>query len=123
MDAQIQALKDRGVRIAVDDFGTGYSSLRYLRDFPIDVLKIDKSFVDGLPEDPQQVALVEGIVHLADTLGLKVIAEGIEEQPQRELLALVGCRYGQGFLFARPLTVEQGEAMLREYDGVGPRAG
>ncbi|MEV5101865.1 putative bifunctional diguanylate cyclase/phosphodiesterase [Streptomyces massasporeus] len=123
IDAQIQALKDRGVRIAVDDFGTGYSSLRYLRDFPIDVLKIDKSFVDGLPEDPQQVALVEGIVHLADTLGLQVIAEGIEEQPQRELLALVGCRYGQGFLFARPLTVEQGEAMLREHDGVGPTAG
>ena len=123
IDAQIQALKDRGVRIAVDDFGTGYSSLRYLRDFPIDVLKIDKSFVDGLPEDPQQVALVEGIVHLADTLGLQVIAEGIEEEPQRELLALVGCRYGQGFLFARPLTVEQGEAMLREHEGVGPRAG
>ncbi|MFF7734391.1 EAL domain-containing protein [Streptomyces sp. NPDC007984] len=123
IDAQIQALKDRGVRIAVDDFGTGYSSLRYLRDFPIDVLKIDKSFVDGLPEDPQQVALVEGIVHLADTLGLQVIAEGIEEQPQRELLSLAGCRYGQGFLFARPLTVEQGEAMLREHDGVGPASG
>ncbi|MFF8871859.1 putative bifunctional diguanylate cyclase/phosphodiesterase [Streptomyces massasporeus] len=122
IDAQIQALKDRGVRIAVDDFGTGYSSLRYLRDFPIDVLKIDKSFVDGLPEDPQQVALVEGIVHLADTLGLQVIAEGIEEQPQRELLALVGCRYGQGFLFARPLTVEQGEAMLREHDSGRPTA-
>ncbi|MFD8227357.1 putative bifunctional diguanylate cyclase/phosphodiesterase [Streptomyces massasporeus] len=123
IDAQIQALKDRGVRIAVDDFGTGYSSLRYLRDFPIDVLKIDKSFVDGLPDDPQQVALVEGIVHLADTLGLQVIAEGIEEEPQRELLALVGCRYGQGFLFARPLTVQQGEAMLREHDGVGPTGG
>ncbi|MGI5366007.1 putative bifunctional diguanylate cyclase/phosphodiesterase [Streptomyces iakyrus] len=118
IDAQIQALKERGVRIAVDDFGTGYSSLRYLRDFPIDVLKIDKSFIDGIPEDPQQVALVEGIVHLADTLGLQVIAEGIETQPQRELLAQVGCRYGQGFLFARPLTVEQGEAILREhFDG------
>ncbi|GAA2761711.1 hypothetical protein GCM10010103_07520 [Streptomyces paradoxus] len=114
IDAQIQALKDRGVSIAVDDFGTGFSSLRYLRDFPIDVLKIDKSFIDGIPEDPQQVALVEGIVRLADTLGLQVIAEGIEEQPQRELLADIGCRYGQGFLFARPLTVEQGEALLRQ---------
>ncbi|MFD5738749.1 putative bifunctional diguanylate cyclase/phosphodiesterase [Streptomyces massasporeus] len=113
IDAQIHALKERGVRIAVDDFGTGFSSLRYLRDFPIDVLKIDKSFIDGIPHDPQQVALVEGIVHLADTLGLQVIAEGIEKQPQRELLAAIGCRYGQGFLFARPLTVEQGEALLR----------
>ncbi|MEU9626792.1 EAL domain-containing protein [Streptomyces luteogriseus] len=114
IDAQIQALKDRGVRIAVDDFGTGFSSLRYLRDFPIDVLKIDKSFIDGIPQDPQQVALVEGIVHLADTLGLQVIAEGIEEEPQQELLADIGCRYGQGFLFARPLTLEQGEALLRQ---------
>ncbi|MCK8432942.1 EAL domain-containing protein [Streptomyces sp. D2-8] len=112
--AQIQALKDRGVRIAVDDFGTGFSSLRYLRDFPIDVLKIDKSFIDGIPQDPQQVALVEGIVHLADTLGLQVIAEGIEEEPQQELLADIGCRYGQGFLFARPLTLEQSEAVLRQ---------
>lgn len=114
IDAQIRALKDRGVRIAVDDFGTGFSSLRYLRDFPIDVLKIDKSFIDGIPQDPQQVALVEGIVHLADTLGLQVIAEGIEEEPQKELLAGIGCRYGQGFLFARPLTLEQGEAVLRQ---------
>ncbi|AMW14267.1 diguanylate cyclase [Streptomyces qaidamensis] len=119
IDAQIQALKDRGVRIAVDDFGTGFSSLRYLRDFPIDVLKIDKSFIDGIPHDPQQVALVEGIVHLAETLDLQVIAEGIEEQPQRDLLADIGCRYGQGFLFARPMTVEQGEAVLRERNGHG----
>ncbi|MFI6851139.1 putative bifunctional diguanylate cyclase/phosphodiesterase [Streptomyces sp. NPDC050416] len=122
IDAQIQALKDRGVRIAVDDFGTGFSSLRYLRDFPVDVLKIDKSFIDGIPEDPRQVALVEGIVHLADTLGLQVIAEGIEEQPQRELLADIGCRYGQGFLFARPLTVEQGEAVLRRRNAEGASA-
>jgi EAL domain-containing protein (putative c-di-GMP-specific phosphodiesterase class I) len=113
IDAQIRSLKDRQVRIAVDDFGTGFSSLRYLRDFPIDVLKIDKSFIDGIPQDPQQVALVEGIVRLAGTLGLQVIAEGIEEEPQRELLAGLGCRYGQGFLFARPMTLEQGEAVLR----------
>ncbi|GGV58968.1 putative bifunctional diguanylate cyclase/phosphodiesterase [Streptomyces massasporeus] len=123
IDAQIQALKDRGVRIAVDDFGTGFSSLRYLRDFPIDVLKIDKSFIDGIPHDPQQLALVEGIVHLADTLGLQVIAEGIEDQPQRELLGHIGCLYGQGFLFARPLTVEQGEAVLRERNDGGRAEG
>ncbi|MER5944039.1 EAL domain-containing protein [Streptomyces sp. NPDC001928] len=120
IDTLIRALKDLGVRIAVDDFGTGYSSLRYLRDFPIDVLKIDKTFIDDISKDPRQVALVEGIIHLADTLGLQVIAEGIEEQRQRELLADIGCGYGQGYLFARPMTVEQGEAALRRHGGVRP---
>ncbi|XUL86452.1 putative bifunctional diguanylate cyclase/phosphodiesterase [Streptomyces galilaeus] len=119
-DAQIDALtrelKGLGVRIAVDDFGTGYSSLRYLREFPIDVLKIDKTFIDDIPQDPRQVALVEGIVRIADTLGLQVIAEGIEEPAQRELLAGIGCRFGQGYLFARPMTVEQGEQVLRRHD-------
>jgi diguanylate cyclase (GGDEF)-like protein/PAS domain S-box-containing protein len=114
IDALIRGLKDVGVRIAIDDFGTGYASLRYLRDFPIDVLKIDKTFIDDVPRDSQQVALVEGIVRLADTLGLQVIAEGIEEQEQRELLASIGCRFGQGYLFARPMTVEQGELVLRQ---------
>ncbi|MGP4048924.1 aminotransferase class I/II-fold pyridoxal phosphate-dependent enzyme [Streptomyces sp. 2A115] len=119
-DTLIRALKDLGVRIAIDDFGTGFSSLRYLREFPIDVLKIDKTFIDDIPRDPQQVALVEGIVRIADTLGLQVIAEGIEQPAQRELLAGIGCRFGQGYLFARPLTVEQGEVVLRERDADRP---
>ncbi|WP_437074987.1 aminotransferase class I/II-fold pyridoxal phosphate-dependent enzyme [Streptomyces sp. enrichment culture] len=122
-DAQIQSvlasLKRLGVHIAVDDFGTGFSSLRYLRDFPIDVLKIDKTFIDDITRDPQQVALVEGIVRIADTLGLQVIAEGIEDVEQRDLLAHMGCRFGQGYLFARPMTVEQSERVLR--DGGGTR--
>ncbi|MET8096884.1 aminotransferase class I/II-fold pyridoxal phosphate-dependent enzyme [Streptomyces sp. NPDC005236] len=121
-DAQIQAvlyaLKDLGVHIAVDDFGSGYSSLRYLRDFPVDVLKIDKTFIDDIALDTRQVALVEGIVGLADTLGIQVIAEGIEEPVQRDLLAGMGCRFGQGFLFARPMTVQQSEFLLRQRDGV-----
>lgn len=117
IDALTRDLKDLGVRIAVDDFGTGFSSLRYLREFPIDVIKIDKTFIDDIPEDPRQVALVEGIVHIADTLGLQVIAEGIEEPAQRELLTDIGCRFGQGYLFARPMTVEQGEQVLRRHDG------
>ncbi|MEV0173665.1 aminotransferase class I/II-fold pyridoxal phosphate-dependent enzyme [Streptomyces sp. NPDC050803] len=126
-DAQIQgmlhALKDLGVHIAVDDFGTGFSSLRYLRDFPIDVLKIDKTFIDDIPRDAQQVALVEGIVRIADTLGLQVIAEGIEDPAQRDLLAGMGCRFGQGYLFARPMTVEQSERVLRRHTGaLGTRA-
>ncbi|MFI9151684.1 aminotransferase class I/II-fold pyridoxal phosphate-dependent enzyme [Streptomyces sp. NPDC053367] len=120
-DAQIQSvlgsLKELGVHIAVDDFGTGFSSLRYLRDFPIDVLKIDKSFIDDLARDAQQVALVEGIVRIADTLGLQVIAEGIEDAEQRDLLANMGCRFGQGYLFARPMTVEQSERVLRSGNG------
>ncbi|MFF9119913.1 aminotransferase class I/II-fold pyridoxal phosphate-dependent enzyme [Streptomyces massasporeus] len=110
----LATLKDLGVHIAVDDFGTGFSSLRYLRDFPIDVLKIDKSFIDDIARDAQQVALVEGIVRIADTLGLQVIAEGIEDTAQRDLLASMGCRFGQGYLFARPLTLEQSAHVLRE---------
>ncbi|MFE7753959.1 putative bifunctional diguanylate cyclase/phosphodiesterase [Streptomyces sp. NPDC057429] len=120
-DSQIEgvmrALKDLDVRIAVDDFGTGFSSLRYLRDFPIDVLKIDKSFIDDITTDAQQVALVEGIVDIADTLGLQVIAEGIENPGQRDLLACMGCRFGQGFLYARPMTVEQSDSLLRHPEG------
>lgn len=117
IQAVLQALKDLGVHIAVDDFGTGFSSLRYLRDFPIDVLKIDKTFIDDITHDPQQVALVEGIVRIADTLGMQVIAEGIEEPGQRDLLVDMGCRFGQGYLFARPMTVEQSERVLRSQNG------
>ncbi|MFD3662604.1 aminotransferase class I/II-fold pyridoxal phosphate-dependent enzyme [Streptomyces sp. NPDC058659] len=115
-DTQIRttmaALKDLGVSIAIDDFGTGFSSLSYLREFPIDILKVDKSFIDDITTDPQQVALVEGIVRIADVLGLLVVAEGIEHEEQRELLAEMGCRYGQGYLFARPMTAHQAESYL-----------
>ncbi|WP_371674287.1 aminotransferase class I/II-fold pyridoxal phosphate-dependent enzyme [Streptomyces sp. NBC_00289] len=122
IDTMVRSLKNLGVRIAVDDFGTGFSSLGYLRDFPIDVLKIDKSFIDDIPKDPRQFALVEGIVRMADTLGLQVIAEGVEQQVQREMLADMGCRFGQGFLFAPPMTVEQGEVVLRRGNGDRPPA-
>lgn len=116
-DEQVQGvmriLKDLQVSIAIDDFGTGFSSLSYLREFPIDVLKVDKSFIDDICVDAQQVALVDGIIRIADTLGLQVIAEGIEEREQRELLAALGCRFGQGYLFARPMTADQAETLLR----------
>jgi 7-keto-8-aminopelargonate synthetase-like enzyme len=115
-DEQVQdvmrTLKDLGVSIAIDDFGTGFSSLSYLREFPIDVLKVDKSFIDDICVDTQQVALVDGIVRIADTLGLQVIAEGIEKSDQREVLAAMGCRFGQGYLFARPMTADQAEMLL-----------
>jgi diguanylate cyclase (GGDEF)-like protein/PAS domain S-box-containing protein len=97
-------LRDRGIRVAIDDFGTGYSSLSYLRQVPIDVLKIDKSFIDPMVASNQQRDLVEGIVRLAHTLGLEVVAEGIQRRRERDLLVDIGCRYGQGYLFSAPMA-------------------
>jgi diguanylate cyclase (GGDEF)-like protein/PAS domain S-box-containing protein len=96
-------LRQLGVQIAIDDFGTGYSSLSYLRHMPVDVLKIDKSFIDDMVSSKQQRALVAAIVHLAETLDLRVVAEGVEEHAHRVLLSGMGCSFGQGYLFARPL--------------------
>ncbi|HWU77227.1 MAG TPA: EAL domain-containing protein [Rhodanobacter sp.] len=101
----LQNLRSHGVGIALDDFGTGYSSLSYLHQYPFETLKIDRSFITELPLDDnetQGLALVRAIQVLADSLQMKVIAEGIEEESQRQALLRVGCRYGQGFLFATP---------------------
>jgi len=97
-------LKRLGVKLVVDDFGTGYSSLSYLRRFPVDVLKVDRSFVDGLGSDPSDSAIVTAIVTLAHTLGLSAIAEGVETVEQLDELRRLGCDMGQGFLMARPGT-------------------
>jgi EAL domain-containing protein (putative c-di-GMP-specific phosphodiesterase class I) len=94
-----------GVRVAIDDFGTGYSSLSYLRHVPLDVLKIDRLFTGTIATSAQQRALVDGIVRLAHTLGLEVVAEGIETTEERDLLRRTGCPYGQGFLFSRPMPL------------------
>jgi diguanylate cyclase (GGDEF)-like protein/PAS domain S-box-containing protein len=99
----LRALRALGVRIAIDDFGTGYSSLSYLRQMPVDVLKLDKSFIDDILASEQQRALVEAIVTLARNLDLAVVAEGIEEVGQRAALAAMGCPYGQGYLFSKPV--------------------
>jgi diguanylate cyclase (GGDEF)-like protein/PAS domain S-box-containing protein len=96
-------LREHGVRVAIDDFGTGYSSLGYLRRRPIDVVKIDKMFIDDMVDGAQQLALVTGIVNLAQSLNLTVIAEGIESPVHRDLLARLGCRLGQGFLWSSPV--------------------
>jgi diguanylate cyclase (GGDEF)-like protein/PAS domain S-box-containing protein len=101
--AELSELQELGVRIAIDDFGTGYSSLGYLRQRPIDVLKIDKTFIDDMVDNAQQHALVSGIVSLAQTLNLTVIAEGIETSRHRETLAGLGCPLGQGYLFSAPM--------------------
>ncbi len=100
----LATLRERGIRVAIDDFGTGYSSLSYLRQLPIDVIKLDRSFVSTITSSAQQRALVDGIVGLAHTLGLVTTAEGIEVEPERAALLEMGCQYGQGYLFAKPLT-------------------
>ncbi|BAL89996.1 putative diguanylate cyclase/phosphodiesterase with PAS sensor [Actinoplanes missouriensis 431] len=101
--ADLKALRALGVRVAIDDFGTGYSSLSYLRQMPVDVLKLDKSFIDDILHSRQQHALVDTIITLAGNLDLAVVAEGIEESGQHAALDTMGCQYGQGYLFAKPL--------------------
>jgi diguanylate cyclase (GGDEF)-like protein len=100
--SHLSELRADGVRVAIDDFGTGYSSLAYLRDLPIDILKIDRSFMPVDPADAQQAALVRAIVDLARSLGLTTVAEGVETAHQAELLRTLGCDRGQGWLFGRP---------------------
>ena len=105
-------LKALGVQLAIDDFGTGYSSLSYLKCFPVDVLKVDRSFVDGLATSQQDAAIVQGIIALAQSLGLTVTGEGIETEEQAAYLTRLGCDLAQGYYFSRPLTVAQFEALL-----------
>jgi diguanylate cyclase (GGDEF)-like protein/PAS domain S-box-containing protein len=109
----LNELKAIGVRLAMDDFGTGYSSLSYLRELPFDVLKIDKSFIDGISTSEQGFALVEGINKIAETLHLTVIAEGIEAELQRDLLVSMGCQFGQGYLLAMPVEADHAEALVQ----------
>ncbi|AGZ45219.1 putative bifunctional diguanylate cyclase/phosphodiesterase [Actinoplanes friuliensis] len=111
--ADLAVLQELGVRIAIDDFGTGYSSLSYLRQRPIDVLKIDKTFIDDMIGSEQQLALVAGIVSLAQTLNLTVVAEGIEDATHRQLLARLGCPLGQGYYYSEPLDPTEALAWLR----------
>lgn len=101
--AALRRLKALGITVAVDDFGTGYSSLTHLRRLPIDVMKIDKSFVDGLGSDAGDTAIVSSMIELGASLGIEVVAEGIEEDRQVALLLQMGCRRGQGFYLARPM--------------------
>ncbi|MGI8747493.1 MAG: EAL domain-containing protein, partial [Deinococcus sp.] len=109
-------LQQLGVGVAIDDFGTGYSSLSYLKDLPIRCITIDRSFIAdlGKPRNAPQfaLALVEAIVGIARTLDLEVVAEGIETLARQELVEDLGCEFGQGFLFSRPITADAVEAML-----------
>jgi EAL domain-containing protein (putative c-di-GMP-specific phosphodiesterase class I) len=110
--ADLAELKDIGIRLAIDDFGTGYSSLAYLLDLPIDVLKIDKTFVTGIGSQWRRHALVEGIIKLSQPLQVDIIAEGIETEVERELLAAMGCQFGQGYLLSVPVDAATAQVML-----------
>lgn len=116
----LRALRAKGVRVALDDFGTGYSSLSYLRSFPMDKLKIDRSFVSILDEadsDGGAAAIVQAIVQLARTLQLETTAEGVETEAQLEALSHIGCTYGQGYLLARPMAADQVIPFIERWTG------
>ncbi|GAC1328166.1 MAG: hypothetical protein NVSMB17_03250 [Candidatus Dormibacteria bacterium] len=121
----LRELKALGLEISIDDFGTGFSSLAYLKRFPIDEIKIDKSFVDGLGTDPEDTAIVAAIMGMAHALDIRVVAEGVETADQMSRLRMLGCDHAQGYFFARPGAAANLEALLEdEATGrlVGPRA-
>jgi EAL domain-containing protein (putative c-di-GMP-specific phosphodiesterase class I) len=103
----LERLKKTGMRVALDDFGTGYASLVHLRSYPIDVIKIDKSFVQRFLRSTQDRAILESILHLGTSLGMDIVAEGIETTAQLESLKSLGCPLGQGFLFSRAIPAAQ----------------
>lgn len=114
---KLNRLRSMGIRLSLDDFGVGYSSMSYLQNFPLDNLKIDLSFVRRLHEDPENVEIVRAIISLAHSLGLEVVAEGVEESSQEDILSSLNCEFGQGFLFARPMCAEEARQSIPLYVG------
>lgn len=110
--SKLVEFRESGIRISIDDFGTGYSALSYLQKYDVDYLKIDQSFVRGLSNDQNDRVLCEAIIAMAHKLGIKVVAEGVESEAQRDILKQAGCNFGQGYLFSRPVSASQLELML-----------
>ncbi len=117
-EPNIRALRAAGIRIALDDFGTGYSTLSHLRQFEVDRVKIDRSFVNGIDRAEDSSAIIQAIVDLAQATGLSVTAEGVETQEQSNFLSGIGCNELQGFLLSRPMPVGQMDELM----GIPPRA-
>jgi EAL domain-containing protein (putative c-di-GMP-specific phosphodiesterase class I) len=111
---ELQELHDLGVRVAIDDFGTGFSSLGHLRRFPIDVIKVDRSFIQGVERSPKDAAITANLASLAHALGLVATAEGIESESQLASVRELGCDHAQGFLFAHPAPADEISALLAE---------
>ena len=113
MAKTLAELRAIGVRISLDDFGTGYSSFGYLQRFAIDTLKIDRSFVSGLPHSEGSVAIARAMVAMAHELGMEVIAEGVETKEQADFLKGIGCRYAQGWYFSKAVSATQATGLIR----------
>ena len=111
---RLKEFRQAGVRLAIDDFGTGYSAMSYLLQFDIQLLKIDKIFVQGMVGDERSLALCKAVVGMAQALGMEVVAEGVETPQQRELLTQLGCNYGQGYCLGKPMTAEVLEQWMKE---------
>src|SRR5439155_27361054 len=117
----LDRIRTLGIGVAVDDFGTGYSSLAYLRELPIDELKLDRSFLQQMATDERAAAIVRATISLAHSLGLRLVAEGVEDAITAQELSISGCDRAQGFYFARPLPPDQLDEWLLQHDNVATR--